>query len=94
MFPRWIAQTTLYNPSAKHKNTTAHMIAGDSHLERKINVAPEFPKSLFGRHELVTTTDVMKILGLKAGQQVEAHVSFFIIRCCSTICSNYFQMTL
>ncbi len=44
------------------------MIAGDSHLERKINVAPEFPKNLFARHELVTTTDVMNILGLKAGQ--------------------------
>lgn len=67
LFPRWIASTTLYNPNAKTKNTTAHMIAGNSYLERKINVAPLFPKHLFDRHELATTNDVLKILGLEAG---------------------------
>jgi hypothetical protein len=41
------------------------MIAGDSRLERKINVAPEFPKTIFGRNEIATTTDVMKILGIE-----------------------------
>jgi hypothetical protein len=40
------------------------MIAGDSRLERKINVAPEFPKRIFERNELATTDDVMNILGL------------------------------
>jgi len=84
LFPRWIAQTTLFNPTLKTKNTTAHMIAGDSHLERKINVAPEFPKILFGRSEMSTSTDVMKILDLKEGNEVEAHVSetlneFFVV---------------
>lgn len=48
LFPRWVAQTTLYNPDNKLKNTTANMIAGDSLLERKINVAPGFPKHIFG----------------------------------------------
>lgn len=67
LFPRWIAQTTLFNPDFKTRNTTAHMIAGDSHLERKINVAPEFPKRTFARNELATTDDVMNILGLKEG---------------------------
>ena len=65
MFPRWVAQSTLFNPENKNKNTTAHMIAGDSRLERKINVAPEFPKTIFGRNEIATTTDVMKILGIE-----------------------------
>lgn len=75
LFPRWVAQTTLYNPQMKSKSTTAHMIAGDSYLERKINVAPEFPKMLLARHELTTSTDVMQLLSLEEGQQVEAHVS-------------------
>lgn len=47
LFPRWVASTKLINPSDKRKNTTANMIAGDSLLERRINVAPEFPKHLF-----------------------------------------------
>lgn len=51
------------------------MIAGDSLLERKINVAPEFPKHLFQRHELATTNDVLDIIGLQEGDQVEAYVS-------------------
>lgn len=77
LFPRWIAQTTLFNPAIKTKNTTAHMIAGDSLLERRINVAPAFPKTIFARNELATTFDVMNILGLQDGQQIEAHYDLF-----------------
>jgi len=51
------------------------MIAGDQRLERKINVAPEFPNRLYNQHEIATTTDVLNILGLKEGDQMEAHVS-------------------
>jgi len=58
-------------------NTSAHMIAGDSYLERKINVAPEFPKMLLGRNEMITSGDVMRILDLKEGQTVEAHYDLF-----------------
>ncbi len=54
------------------------MIAGDQRLERKINVAPEFPNRLYDRHEIATTTDVLNILGLKEGDQMEAHVSLVI----------------
>lgn len=43
------------------------MIAGDSYLERKIDVAPEFPKLLLDRHEMVTSADVMRILNLEEG---------------------------
>lgn len=75
LFPRWIAQTTLFNPNNVMANTSAHMIAGDSYLERKINVAPEFPKMLPERNEIITSGDVMRILDLKEGQSVEAHVS-------------------
>ena len=46
IFPRWVAQSTLVNPNKRSRNTTAHMVAGDSYLERKINVAPEFPKTI------------------------------------------------
>lgn len=67
LFPRWIAQSTLYNPSNFVHNTSAHMIAGDSYLERKINVAPEFPKILLKRNEMVTSADVMRILNLEEG---------------------------
>ena len=55
------------------------MIAGDQRLERKINVAPEFPNRLYDRHEIATTTDVLNILGLKEGDQMEAHVSLMIL---------------
>jgi len=53
------------------------MIAGDSYLERRINVAPEFPKMLLGRHEMITSSDVMRILDLVEGQEVEAHYDLF-----------------
>ena len=43
------------------------MIAGDSYLERKLNVAPEFPKMLLKRNEMITSTDVMRILHLEEG---------------------------
>lgn len=70
----------------KARNTTAHMIAGDSYLERKLNVAPTFPKNILGRHEMITSSDVMRILGLEEGDQIEVYVShtsnqaFFIVR--------------
>jgi hypothetical protein len=40
------------------------MIAGDSELERRIEIAPEFPKITFNSGEVATTTDVMNILDL------------------------------
>jgi hypothetical protein len=72
------------------------MIAGDSRLERKINVAPEFPKNLFGKDELATTMDVINILGLTEGQQIEAHVSFtkyYNLFVYSMIYSSYCPLT-
>jgi hypothetical protein len=87
-----MAQTTLFNTNAGHLNTTAYMIAGNSTLERMIGVAPEFPNRIFGRNELVTTTDVMNLLNVKEGDTIEAHVktffSFF-----STTFSNFSQKT-
>ena len=93
LFPRWVASTTLFNPVNRTSYTTAHMIAGDSHLERKIGVAPEFPKLLLQRHEMITSTDVMKILGLQEGETINASVSEtkdFILRF-SMICSSCYR---
>lgn len=67
LFPRWMAQTTLYNPANRDRNTTAYMIAGNSSLERKIGVAPDFPKKIFGLKEIATTADVVNLLGLTVG---------------------------
>lgn len=75
LFPRWIALSTLYNPNDRSKNTTANMIAGNSKLERAINVAPRFPKNLFKQGELATTQDVVNLLGLQVGKEIQAHVS-------------------
>lgn len=75
IFPRWIATSYLFNPDQRTKNTTVHMVAGDSYLERKLDVAPDFPKTILKRGEIITTVDVMHILGLKEGDVVEASVS-------------------
>jgi hypothetical protein len=66
LFPRWVASATLNNRNTR-RNTSAHMIAGDSMLERRINVAPEFPNKIFKRDELATTSDVLDILGVQVG---------------------------
>lgn len=76
LFPRWMAQSTLFNTQVKDRNTTAYMIAGNSTLERMIGVAPEFPNKIFKRDEIATTTDVMDLLGVKQGDTIEANVSF------------------
>ena len=51
------------------------MIAGNQKLERKINVASQFPNTLYNRHEISTTNDVLDFLGLRIGDEVEATVS-------------------
>ena len=85
LFPRWVAQSTLYNPENKQKSTTANLIAGNSKLERKINVAPLFPKNIFAQGELATTMDVLNILGLEEGQEIEAHVRCHLISIISSL---------
>lgn len=72
--------STLYNPNDRSKNTTANMIAGDSKLERAINVAPRFPRNLFKQGELATTEDVVNLLGLQVGKEIQAHVSNSSVR--------------
>ena len=74
IFPRWIAQAQLYHPMTR-ANTSAHMIAGNQKLERKINVASQFPNQLYNRHEISTTKDVLDFLDLQIGDEVEATVS-------------------
>ena len=66
LFPRWIAQTKLTNP-ADGKFTSAYMISGDSLHERQIGVAQGFPIRELKRHEVITTNDVMSVLGAKVG---------------------------
>lgn len=53
------------------------MIAGDSYLERKLDVAPDFPKTILKRGETITTDDVMYILGLQEGDYLEASYDLF-----------------
>lgn len=75
IFPRWMAQAQLVNPNQRSKFTNAHMVAGDSYLERKLDVAPDFPKTILKRSETMTTDDVMHILGLQEDEYLEASVS-------------------
>ena len=72
------------------------MIAGDSYLERKLDVAPDFPKTILKRGETITTDDVMYILGLQEGDYLEASVSLYssqITPRYSTIFSKSFPLT-
>ena len=69
LFPRWFAQTKLVNPEAG-KFTSAYMIAGDSLHERKVGVAPGFPIRQLKRHEVITTNDVLSVLGAQVGDQI------------------------
>ena len=74
LFPRWFAQTKLENPET-NKFTSAYMIAGDSLHERKVGVAPGFPIRQLHRHEVITTSDVLAVLGAKVGDQIQVSVS-------------------
>lgn len=69
LFPRWIAQTKLENPS-QSKFTSAYMISGDSLHERQIGLAKGFPIRELKRHEMITTNDVLSVLGAQVGDQI------------------------
>ena len=61
--------TKLENPNVGTQ-TSAFMVAGDSLHERKIGLAKGFPIRELKRHEIITTTDVMSVLGTKPGDQI------------------------
>ena len=74
IFPRWIAMTSLYNLE-RSLQTSAFMIAGDSKLERNIGVAPGFSNKVLKQDEMITTDDIMTVLGLKIGDMISTDVS-------------------
>ena len=76
IFPRWMAQTVLYNTERTHK-TQAYLIAGDQSLERNLGIAPGFPRMQLKKDEMITTTDVMSLLNLKVGEEMNVDIDFF-----------------
>lgn len=76
LFPRWMAQTTLSNPEMDI-STSAYMIAGDSKLERKIQIARGFPNDILKKGEIVTTSDVMNLLNAEVGDKLVAEYDMF-----------------
>ena len=51
------------------------MIAGDSELERRIQIGHNFPNRILAQNEMITTTDVLQLLGQKIGDNIEVNVS-------------------
>ena len=76
LFPRWFAQTKLYNENREF-HTQAYVFAGDSRLERNIRIAPGFPNNILGKDEMITTHDVMSLLNINVGDMVEADIDLF-----------------
>ena len=54
------------------------MLAGDSELEMKLGVAPGFPNVKLGRNDLVTTNDVLNLIGVSEGDEVQVDVSIVL----------------
>jgi hypothetical protein len=77
VFPRWIAQTKLSNEEGT-KQTSAYLVAADTMLERQIIVGHEFPNIILQQNEMITTTDVIKLLGNEIGDKIEVNVSQII----------------
>ena len=50
--------------------TSSYMIAGDSKLERNLGVAPGFPSRILKQDELITTNDIMTVLGVEEGDMI------------------------
>ena len=78
LFPRWMSQTSLYNAD-RTKFTSAYMVVGDSKLERNIGIAPGFPVRVLGQDELVTTSDILTVLGLEEGDTVQTDIDLIQI---------------
>lgn len=47
-------------------------------LERQIIVGHEFPNIILQQNEMITTTDVIKLLGNEIGDKIEVNVSQII----------------
>ena len=71
LFPRWVAMTSIYNQD-RTKMTSSFMIAGDSKLERNLGVAPGFSNRILKQDELITTNDIMTVLGVSEDETISA----------------------
>lgn len=74
VFPRWIAQSKILNDEGT-RQSNAYVVAVDSKLERKIIVGHNFPNMVLEQGQMITTTDVLKLLGNKIGDLIEINVS-------------------
>lgn len=55
------------------------MVAGNVYLENKIGVAEGFPTRDLGPDDMITTTEVANMLGVKEGQSIRVEVSFSLV---------------
>ena len=76
LFPRWNALSKVINP-ASAESTSAIMVAGDSQLENQIGVAKGFPLVDLQQDEIIMLQDVLDVLQLKKGDEVEIHYDIF-----------------
>ena len=74
VFPRWIAQSKIFNDEGT-RQSNAYVVAVDSVLERKIIVGHNFPNMVLEQGQMITTTDVLKLLGNNIGDLIEINVS-------------------
>lgn len=51
------------------------MIAGDSKKERNIGIAPGFPVRVLKQDELITTANILTVLGVEVGEYISTDVS-------------------
>jgi hypothetical protein len=58
------------------KQTNAFFVAADTALERQIRIGHNFPDKILEKDQLITTTDVLKLLGLKTGDTIEVSLDF------------------
>ena len=75
-FPRWNALSKVVNTNTK-KQTSAVMVAGDSSLENSIGVAHGFPQLELGQDEVIMMQDVMEVLELRVGDEIEISFDLF-----------------
>ena len=55
------------------------MVVGDSKLERNIGIAPGFPVRVLQQDELVTTSDILTVLGLEVGDIIQTDIDLIQI---------------
>lgn len=72
-----MALTKAYNPKDYNKHTSAYAIIGDSKLERDLGVADGFPNMVLKKSEVLVIEDLLHVLDLKEGDNIELNFDLF-----------------